>query len=53
MPRMEDKTVSGEKGSPPQDESGSGDRKIADLFWMLSERMDSRFDEQEYNCFDR
>ena len=27
MPRMENKTVSGEKGSPPQDESWSGDMK--------------------------
>ena len=43
MPRMEDKAVSGEKGSPPQDESGSGDMKIADLFRMLSEHMGSRF----------
>ena len=36
MPRMENKAISGKKGSPPQDESGSGDMKIADLFQMLS-----------------
>ena len=41
------KAVFREKASPPQDESGSGDMKIADHFWMLSERMGSRFDEQE------
>ena len=52
------KTVFGEKGSPPQDESGSEDMKIADLFQMISERldeqykrfkeeMDSRFETQE------
>ena len=34
------KTVSGEKGSPPQDESRSGDMKIADLFRMPRERLD-------------
>ena len=44
MPQMENKAVSGEKGSPPQNESGSGDMKIADLFWMLCERMDSHFE---------
>ena len=37
------KTVSGERGSPPQDESGSREIKTADLFRMLN----SRFDEQE------
>ena len=47
MPRMEKKAVSGEKGSPPQDESWSGDMKIADLFRMLCEPIDSRFDQQE------
>ena len=31
MPWMENNAVSGKKGSPPQDESGSGDMKIADL----------------------
>ena len=41
------KTVSREKCSLPQGESGSGYIKIADLFQMLSERMDIRFDEQE------
>ena len=41
------KAVSGEKDCPPQDEPGSGEMKIAGLFWMLTERMDSRFDEQE------
>ena len=44
MPRMENKAVSGEKDSPPQDESWSGDMKIADLFQMLCEHIDSRFD---------
>ena len=47
MPRMENKVISGEKGSPPQDESGSGDLKIADLFRMLCERMDSHFEIQD------
>ena len=49
MPRTENKAVSGEKGSPPQDESGSGDMKIEDLFRMLfiSERMNSRFKIQD------
>ena len=37
------KAVSGEKGSPPHDEYGSGEMKIADLLRMLN----SRFDEQE------
>ena len=37
------KAVSGEKGSPPQDEYGSGEMEIADLFRMLN----SRFDKQE------
>ena len=37
------KAVSGEKGSPPQDASGSGEMKIADLFRMLN----SHFDEQQ------
>ena len=36
------KAISGEKGSPPQDESGSGDMKIADLLGMLSERLDEQ-----------
>ena len=43
----EHKAVSGEKGSPLQDESGSGDMKIADLFRMLCEHIDIRFDQQE------
>ena len=43
MSRMENKAVSDEKGSPPQDESGSGNMKIADLFRMLCELIDSRF----------
>ena len=47
MPRTENKAVSGEKGSPPQDESGSGDMKIADLFRMLSECMNNRFEIQD------
>ena len=47
MPRIEKKAVSAEKGSPPQDEPGSGDMKIADLFRMLSERMDSHFGIQD------
>ena len=46
MPRMENKAVSGKKGSPPQDESGYGDMKIADLFRILCERMDSSFDKK-------
>ena len=37
----------GKKGSPLQDESGSGEMKIADLFRVLSERMDSRFEIQD------
>ena len=67
MPRMENKAVSGKKGSPPQDESGSGDMKITDLFRRPCERMDScfdkqenrfkemdsRLDEQKKSCFDR
>ena len=40
------KAVSGEKGSPPQDECGTGDLKISDLFRMLSES----FDEHNKNC---
>ena len=47
MPWMENKTVSGKKGSPRQDEYESGDMKIADLFRMLCEHIDRRFDEQE------
>ena len=47
MPRMENKTVSEEKSSPPQDESWSGDLKIADLFRMLCEHINSLFDQQE------
>ena len=47
MPRMEYRAVSEEKGSPPQDESGSGDMKIANLSRMLRELIDSRFDQQE------
>ena len=47
MPWMENNAVSGEKGLPPQDESGSGDMKIADLFQMLCELIDSRFDQHK------
>ena len=47
MPRMEDKAVSGEKSSLPQDKSGSGDMKIAELFQMLCKRMDSHFEMQD------
>ena len=47
MPRMENKAFSGEKGSPPQYEFGSGDMKIADLFQIISERMDSHFEIQD------
>ena len=36
------KAVSWEKGSPPQDESGPGDMKIADLFRMISKRLDGQ-----------
>ena len=48
------KVVSGGKGSPPQDESGSGNMEMADYFRMLNSRLDeqekrfnNRFDEQE------
>ena len=34
MPWMKNNAVSGKKGSRPQDESASGDKKIADLFRM-------------------
>ena len=44
---MENKAISGKKGSLLQDESGSGDMKIADLFQMLRELIDSRFDQQK------
>ena len=47
MPPMKNKAVPGGKGSPPQDESWSGDVKIAGLFRMLCERLDSLFDQQE------
>ena len=40
------KAGSGKKGSPPQDESGSRGMKTADLFQMLSERVDSHFEIQ-------
>ena len=56
MPWMENNDVSGKKRSPPQDESWSGDMKIADLFQMLCELIDSRFDQQEKmldSCFDQ
>ena len=43
------KSVSGEKGSSPQDESRFGEMKIADLFRMLN----SRFDEQEKRSEER
>ena len=50
MPWMENNAVSEQKDSPPQDESGSGDMKITDLFQMLCEHiLDSRFDQQEKN----
>ena len=48
------KAASGEKGSPTQDESGSGKMEMADYFRMLNSRLDeqekifnNRFDEQE------
>ena len=47
MPRMENKAISQQKDSPPQEKSWSGDMKVADLFRMLCERIDSRFDQQE------
>ena len=47
MPQKENKAVSGEKGSPPQDEPGSGDMKIADRFRMLCDRMDNHFEIQD------
>ena len=34
------KAVSGEKGSPPQDESESGKMEMADYFRMLNSRFD-------------
>ena len=36
------KVVSGEKGSPPQDESGSEKMEIADYFRMLNSRLDEQ-----------
>ena len=51
---MKSKAVSGEKGSPPQDESGSRKMEMADYFRVLNSRLDerekrfnNRFDEQE------
>ena len=48
------KAVSGEKDSPPQNESESGKMEMADYFRMLTSRLDerqkifnNRFDEQE------
>ena len=48
------KAFSGEKGSPPQDEPGSGNMEMADYFRVLNSRLDeqekrfnNRFDEQE------
>ena len=36
------KAVSGEKGSPPQEESGSEKMEIADYFRMLNSRLDEQ-----------
>ena len=47
MPWMENNVVSGEKGSLPEDKSGSGNMKIADLFRMPCELIDIRFGQQE------
>ena len=47
------KAISGEKSSPPQDESGSGEMKMVDLYRILCEHMDSRFDEQEKRSKER
>ena len=47
MPWIETKAVSGKKGSPPQEETGSGDMKVVEIFWMLCKLIDSRFDQQE------
>ena len=48
------KAASGEKGSPPQNESGSGKMELADCFRMLNSRLgeqekilNNRFNEQE------
>ena len=49
MPRgTKSKAVSGEKGSPSQDESAFGDMKIADLFRMMNARFgkQKRFKEE-------
>ena len=46
MPWMENNAISGEKGSPPQYESWSGDMKIANLFQMLCKHIDIPFDQQ-------
>ena len=47
MPRKESNAVSGKKDSPPLDDFASGDMKIADLYRMLCEAIDSRFDRQQ------
>ena len=52
------KAVSGEKGSPSQDESGSGDMKTDGLFPMMNECFDEkkRFKEEmdsRYKAFQR
>ena len=48
------KAVSGEKGSPSQDESESGDMKIADLLRMMNERFggQKRFKENMNSRFE-
>ena len=49
------KVVPREKGLPSQDESGSGDIKIADLFRMINERFDKqhkRFKEETDSRFE-
>ena len=52
---IKSKAIFGEKGSPPQDESESGDMKNADLFRVVSERLDEqdkRFKEEMGNRFE-
>ena len=43
------KAVSGEKDSPPQDESGSGKIEMADYFRMLNSRLDEH-EERSDSC---
>ena len=51
---IKNKAVSGEKDSPSQDKSGSGDMRFADLFRMMIEGFDeqNRFNEEIDSHFD-